>query len=134
MSDLVSKYVELAISTALTALLLTVIIFFVNIGGSASTAFQREQDSQFRLQEYAKYAEYDGTVVSGADAIACVYKFASSSTVLATQRDVRVFVGGSERFSDESIAALESSINPVGTYNAAIQMNANGAVEAIRFN
>lgn len=134
MSDLVSKYVELVISTALTALLLTVIIFFVNIGGSASTAFQREQDSQYRLQEYAKYAEYDGTVVSGAEAIACVYKFASSVAIPAAQRDVRVFVGGSERFSNESIGDLESTINPVGTYNATIQMNVNGAVEAIRFN
>lgn len=134
MSDLVSKYVELAISTALTALLLTVIIFFVNIGGNASTAFQQEQDSQYRLQEFAKYAEYDDTVVSGADAIACIYKFASSSTIPASGRDVRVFVGSAERFSNESIATLESTINPVGTYNATIQMNANGAVEAIRFN
>jgi len=134
MSDLVSKYVELAISAALTALLLTVVIFFVNIGGQASTAYQREQDSMFRLQEHAKYAEYDGTTVSGADAIACVYKFASGTTVVAAQRDVRVFVGGTERFSNESIATLENAINPISTYNATLQFNANGAVEAIRFN
>lgn len=134
MSDLVSKYVELAISTALTALLLTVIIFFVNIGGSASASFQREQDSQFRLQEFAKYAEYDGTVVSGAEVIACIYRFASSSTVPALQRNVRIFVGGTERFSNESISALENAINPVSTFNAVLQINANGAVEAIRFN
>lgn len=134
MSDLVSKYVELAIGTALTALLLTVIVLFVNIGGSAAAAFQREQDSQFRLQEYAKYAEYDDTTVSGADAIACVYRFASSGTVAAADRDVRIFVGGMERFSNESIATLESAINPVGTYNASIQTNVNGAVESIRFN
>jgi len=134
MSDLVSKYVELAISAALTALLLTVVIFFVSIGGQASAAYQREQDSMFRLQEHAKYAAYDGTTVSGADAIACVYKFASVSTTTAAQRDVRVFVGGSERFSNESIATLESAINPIGTYNAQLQFNANGAVESIRFN
>jgi hypothetical protein len=134
LSVLVSKYVELAISTALTALLLTVIIFFVNIGGSASTAFQREQDSQFRLQEFAKYAEYDNTVVSGADAIACIYRFASSSTVPILQRNVRVFVRGVERFSNESIATLETAINPINNFNATLQINANGAVEAIRFN
>jgi len=134
MSDLVSKYVELAISAALTALLLTVIIFFVNIGGQASTAYQKEQDSMFRLQEHAKYAEYDGTTVSGADAIACVFKFAASSSVAAAERDVRIFVGGSERFSNESISTLEGVINPIGTYSASIQFNANGAVEQIRFN
>jgi len=108
-------------------------VFFANLGGIASTAFQREQDSQFRLQEYAKYAEYDDTVVSGAEAIACIYKFASSSTTAATNRDVRVFVTGSERFSNEPVATLESAINPVATYNASLQTNANGAVEAIRF-
>jgi len=87
----------------------------------------------FRLQEHAKYAEYDGTIVSGAEAISCIYRFASDSSVAAMQRDVRVFLGGAERFSNESIAVLESIIDPVGTYSANIQMNINGAVESIVF-
>jgi len=134
MSDLVSKYVELAISAALTALLLTVIIFFMNIGGQAATAYQHEQDSMFRLQEYARFSQYDSTEVSGADVIASIYRFASSSTVPAAQRDIRIFVSGFERFSDETIADLESAINPIEIYNANIQTNTNGAVEALRFN
>ena len=133
MSDLVSKYIELAMSTALMVLLLAAVSFFVHIGSQAASAYQRKQDSMFRLQEHAKYAEYDGTIVSGADAISCIYRFASDSSVVVMQRDVRVFVGGAERFSNESIAVLESVIDPVGTYNANIQMNVNGAVESIRF-
>jgi len=42
LSDLVSKYVELAMSTALMVLLLTAVSFFAHIGGQAASAYQRE--------------------------------------------------------------------------------------------